>query len=60
MRQPCVILIVNEGAGLPPEMERSADARLAIPLAGGVESLNAGVAASVILFEAARQRAGNA
>jgi len=52
----CAIFIGNEGAGLPPEVERSADGLFAIPMASSVDSLNAGVAASVILYEAARQR----
>lgn len=56
LRAPCAIFIGSEGAGLAPENERSADARIAIPMVAGVESLNAGVAASVILYEAARQR----
>ncbi|MFZ0739352.1 MAG: RNA methyltransferase [Candidatus Acidiferrales bacterium] len=58
LREPCAILIGAEGSGLPPEIERSADALFAIPMVRDVESLNAGVAASVILYEAARQRAG--
>ena len=53
---PCALLIGNEAAGLPAELERAADARLRIPLAEGVESLNAGVAGAVLLYEAARQR----
>jgi len=56
MRDACAIFIGNEGAGLPPEVERSADGLFAIPMASGIDSLNAGVAASVILYEAARQR----
>jgi TrmH family RNA methyltransferase len=56
LRGPIAILIGNEGAGLPAEVERSADARLQIPIAAAVESLNAAVAASVLLYEAARQR----
>ncbi|MHB8755496.1 MAG: TrmH family RNA methyltransferase [Candidatus Acidiferrales bacterium] len=55
-RQPVAILIGNEGAGLPPEIERSADALIRIQLAEPVDSLNAAVAASLILYEAARQR----
>ena len=55
-RQPVAILIGNEGAGLSPEMERSADALIRIQLAEPVDSLNAAVAASLILYEAARQR----
>lgn len=55
-RGPAALLVGNEGAGLPPEVECSADERLRIPLAAGVDSLNAAVAASVLLYEAARQR----
>lgn len=56
LRVPCALLIGNEGAGLPPAVERAADARLRIPLAAAVDSLNAAIAASVLLYEAARQR----
>lgn len=59
LRGACAIFIGNEGAGLPPEIERSADGLFAIPMASGVDSLNAGVAASVILYEAARLRNEN-
>ena len=51
------ILIGNEGAGLAPDWLALADARITIPCAGPVESLNAAVAGSVILYEAHRQRA---
>jgi TrmH family RNA methyltransferase len=53
---PCVLLVGNEGSGLPIEIERSADARVRIPMASGVESLNAAAAAAVLFYEAARQR----
>lgn len=53
---PVALFIGNEGAGLPPEVERSADATLRIPVAAPVESLNAAMAATVLLYEAARQR----
>jgi RNA methyltransferase, TrmH family len=56
LRQPCAIFIGNEAAGLPREIEQAADARISIPMSEPVESLNAGVAASVVLYEAARQR----
>ncbi len=56
LKSPCALLIGNEGAGLPPEIERAADQRVRIPLAAPVESLNAAVAAAVLLYEAARQR----
>jgi RNA methyltransferase, TrmH family len=54
--QPAALLVGNEGAGLPEEVERSADARIRIPMASGIESLNAAAAAAVIFYEAARQR----
>ena len=56
LRLPVAIFIGNEGGGLPLEIEHVADARISIPMSAGVESLNAGVAASVVLYEAARQR----
>jgi TrmH family RNA methyltransferase len=58
LREAVAIFIGNEGAGLPREIEHVADARISIPMSAGVESLNAGVAASVVLYEAARQRTG--
>ena len=55
-REPSGFLIGNEAAGLTEETAALADARVIIPMAGRVESLNAAIAASVLLFEAARQR----
>jgi len=46
-----------EGKGVRPGVRRACDGAIAIPLAGRVESLNVSVAAGVMLFEAARQRA---
>ncbi len=54
----CGLMIGNEGAGLGDEWLRLADARITIPTPGRVESLNAAVAGSLLLYEAARQRAG--
>jgi TrmH family RNA methyltransferase len=54
--EPVALLVGNEGAGLPEEVERSADARIRIPVASGIESLNAAAAAAVLFYEAARQR----
>jgi len=61
--QPIALLVGNEGAGLPEEVVRAADARVHIPMAAlpssgqaRVESLNAGAAAAVVLYEAFRQR----
>lgn len=53
---PCMIVIGNEGAGVPPEVLAEADELITIPHSPRVESLNAGIAASIILYEAARQK----
>jgi RNA methyltransferase, TrmH family len=53
---PTAILIGNEGRGLTREMIDAADERITISCPGPVESLNAAIAASVLLYEAARQR----
>ncbi|MGE0404714.1 MAG: TrmH family RNA methyltransferase [Candidatus Korobacteraceae bacterium] len=50
------IFLGNEGAGLPKTMLRQMDTLVEIPHAGKVESLNAAVAGSIVLYEAARQR----
>jgi TrmH family RNA methyltransferase len=55
-REPLALLVGNEGAGLPEEIERSTDARVRVPIASGVESLNAAAATAVLFYEAARQR----
>jgi len=51
---PLAIFIGNEGAGLPREIQHQMDETLIIPQAQQVESLNAGVAASIVLYEARR------
>jgi len=53
---PAAILIGNEGGGLSAELLDRAASRIAIPVPGPVESLNAAVAASILLYEASRQR----
>jgi TrmH family RNA methyltransferase len=54
---PVAFIIGNEGNGVPAGLAAKADAKITIPCPGPVESLNAAVAASVLLYEAARQRA---
>jgi len=54
--EPVALLVGNEGAGLPEEVVHAADGRIHIPMATRVESLNAGAAAAVVLYEAYRQR----
>jgi len=53
---PVALFIGNEGGGLPPEVTHSVDRMISIPTTGHVESLNAGIAASILLYEAARER----
>ena len=52
----CALMIGNEGAGLSEEWLALADERIAIPTPGRIESLNAAVAGSLLLYEASRQR----
>ena len=54
--EPIALLVGNEGAGLPEEVVHGADGRIHIPMATRVESLNAAAAATVVLYEAHRQR----
>lgn len=54
---PVVIVIGSEGKGLSRLVGETCDHRVRIPMPGGAESLNAGVAAGIVLYEAARRRA---
>jgi TrmH family RNA methyltransferase len=56
IKSPAAIFFGNEGSGLPRDLMAAMDEVLAIPHTPQVESLNAGVAASIVLYEAARQR----
>lgn len=51
-----VFLIGNEGNGLTDGLARAADLKVKIPMEGKLESLNAGVAAAILMYEAYRQR----
>ena len=54
-----MVVVGNEGAGVPAEILSMADELVTIPHSPRVESLNAGIAASILLYEAARQRSKN-
>lgn len=56
----CAVALVigNEGNGVPMDLAAQADGAVTIPCPGPVESLNAAVAASLLLYEASRQRSG--
>lgn len=56
--QATAFLIGNEGNGLRPEVAAKADTWVRIPMEGQAESLNAAVAAAVLMFEVGRQRRG--
>src|SRR5690606_39133600 len=53
---PVAIVVGSEGKGLSRLVGETCDVRVRIPMPGGAESLNAGVAAGVVLYEAARRR----
>lgn len=53
---PSAIIVGSEAEGISPRVRALATASVRIPLSAGMESLNAGVAGSLLIFEAARQR----
>jgi len=56
LREPVALIIGSEADGVSESARGVADGSISIPMTGEVESLNAGVAGSVLLFEAVRQR----
>lgn len=56
MTRRITLLLGNEAWGLPPEGKHLVDRSVAIPMSATVESLNVGIAGSILLFEAARRR----
>ncbi len=54
--RPCALIVGGEASGASAQAVSLARGRVCIPLRSGVESLNATIAASVLLFEADRQR----
>jgi RNA methyltransferase, TrmH family len=54
--RPVALVLGNEAAGLDPALARSLDAGVTVPMGGRAESLNVGVSAAVLCFEALRQR----
>ncbi|GAA4971873.1 23S rRNA (guanosine(2251)-2'-O)-methyltransferase RlmB [Yinghuangia aomiensis] len=55
--EPLVVVVGSEGKGLSRLVTETCDQTVAIPMAAGNESLNAGVATGIVLYEVARQRA---
>jgi RNA methyltransferase, TrmH family len=60
LRQPLALLVGGEAEGASEQGRRLATQKISIPMAGEVESLNAGVAGSVLMFEVVRQRSNEA
>jgi TrmH family RNA methyltransferase len=56
LTRPIALIVGNEGAGVPKQVLARADEVVTIPHSDKVESLNAAIAASVVLYEASRQR----
>lgn len=58
LRLPLALIVGGEAQGASVQAARLAEASIGIPMAGGVESLNAGVAGAILMFEVVRQRSG--
>jgi len=56
LRQPVVLIIGSEAEGASESARKLASQKISIPMSGRIESLNAGVAGSVLMFEVVRQR----
>lgn len=55
---PAALVIGNEGVGMSQLVQRNCDVTVSIPMKGRISSLNASAAASILLYEALRQRLG--
>ncbi len=53
---PLALVLGNEASGLPADLDAALDGHLTIPIEGRAESLNVGMAATVLVYEVARQR----
>jgi TrmH family RNA methyltransferase len=60
LRQPTAFLVGNEGAGLSTPLLAAADLQVAVPMPGGMESINVAAASAICLFERVRQLAAGA
>ena len=59
LSKPIVLIVGNEAEGASESAQKLANGKISIPMSGETESLNAGVAGSVLMFEVMRQRAVN-
>lgn len=60
LKRPTAVIVGNEGQGLSEDIEKLCSESVSIPIIGKAESLNAAIAAALVLYEAVRQRMGNA
>ena len=58
MKKPLILVIGNESNGISEEMKLLADEKVKIPIDGKAESLNASIAAAILMYEVNRQRKG--
>jgi TrmH family RNA methyltransferase len=56
LTKPTVLIIGSEAEGASESARKLANGKISIPMSGDIESLNAGVAGSVLMFEVLRQR----
>ena len=56
LKKPIAFFIGNEGNGLSEDLTEAADKKIKIPMSGGVEYLNAAIAATILAYEGKRQR----
>jgi tRNA G18 (ribose-2'-O)-methylase SpoU len=59
LRQPVALIIGSEAEGTSESARKLANGKISIPMSGETESLNAGAAGSVLMFEVKRQRSVN-
>ena len=56
LRKPMALIIGSEAEGASESARKLSNGKISIPMSGDIESLNAGVAGSVLMFEVLRQR----
>ncbi|MBQ1228924.1 MAG: RNA methyltransferase, partial [Firmicutes bacterium] len=56
LRENIALIVGNEGNGISPDLIDKSDVKIKIPMHGSIESLNASVAAAIIMYESVRKR----
>lgn len=55
LKENIALIVGNEGNGIDPELIKKSDVKIKIPMHGSIESLNAAVAAAIIMYESVRK-----